>query len=181
MVENEVYSASTDEEDSTSPRPDLYNTQNDLNTKEIHLSFTSFGFSLGQPPLEENVYIWNLQNLTNPAAQQRKNRTGLDKDLQREIFQSPQAAALYESIKGQIQSILDSNQDKEQFNFKFGCFAGKHRSVAFVERISRESFKHKDRTVIKRIHRDLKEDKIYSKKGREKVRAQERRKKYNQE
>ncbi|KAL6077110.1 DNA mismatch repair protein MutS, variant 2 [Balamuthia mandrillaris] len=160
----------------------------------------SFGFRWGAPP-PRVVQRFNLRGLENPPSSMLKRLTGLDKDLQKEVFAFKKTQNLYEehvhTICQHIERFMmlhnqeadedattnakeeeeeeeeeeggggeggevkydDEEEDREEgeedeeegdddgeeeedrhliMAFGFGCQRGRHRSVAFVERLSKE-------------------------------------------
>lgn len=118
--------------------------------KEINLEFWSFGFKYG---VNEKSYwkLFNLQKLPNPAFSLRKNETGISSDLQKDFFAISSVMEMYQKIKSEIQEDLKKVKVSD-LKVMIGCHSGKHRSVAFVERLAKEDF-GKIKVLI--IHRDI--------------------------
>eukprot|EP01080_Neovahlkampfia_damariscottae_P012656 gene12656-6556_t len=95
----------------------------------------SFGSKFGKVSTNEFDLIFNLEKLPNPENTSMKNKTGKSKDLQKSFFSNEQVEQKYISIREEIEKNLKENPN---LTVAIGCFAGKHRSVAFVERLSSE-------------------------------------------
>jgi RNase adaptor protein for sRNA GlmZ degradation len=99
-------------------------------------------------------------SLPNPP--NRKGKTGLDKDLVKELFAIKDVGVIYNRIKGEIESILASHNVDEnglELRIGIGCHSGKHRSVAFVEQLAWEMWmppKGASQVRPIREHRDIK-------------------------
>jgi len=145
----------------------------------LKIKFVSFAYSLGPAPKQENIHVFNLRKLPNPSSQLRRNRTGLDKELQKEFFQIPQVEATYQSLKEQVQEIIASGTGTILLQFYFGCHAGKHRSVAFVDKMSKEMWQSNYQIQIQVTHRDLEAPNMKTKKEKGQKRTIDRAKKYS--
>jgi RNase adapter protein RapZ len=95
----------------------------------------SFGAKFGNVKKSDFDLIFNLQKLPNPEDISMKNKTGKSKDLQKSFFSLEVVEEKYNSIKQEIENSLKENPN---LRVAIGCFAGKHRSVAFVERLTSE-------------------------------------------
>jgi len=116
-------------------------------------------------PATNHLQRFNLQKLPNPPHHVRHNRTGLDAELQRELFNIPTVLGKVEQLQREIQQLLadyEKNADPMEnvVEFQFGCLQGKHRSVAVVDYITKNTHwtlhtnKWKN-IVVKNFHRDL--------------------------
>ena len=165
---------------------------------EVILEFISFGWRWGPPT--NTVKNFNLRRLQNPPSHMLKRLTGLDKELQRSVFEFEKTQTSYSQWIEEVNLLLtqtlekqfthseksgkDHDEDKDEqgvndededgkneeegdadededvgedeaeerndseseeddgvvrIRFGFGCHSGRHRSVAVVERLSKES------------------------------------------
>lgn len=96
------------------------------------------------------------QSLPNPFnVPQFKGKTGLDPDVQAWIFRCGTAQKLLKTWAGDmsITSQILHNQAAHGVQWYFQCVGGKHRSVAFVERLAAM---YRQRGIkVHIIHRDI--------------------------
>ena len=62
-----------------------------------------------------------------------RQHTGLNKDLQKEMFKDKRVQAFYAHCVEEVLQMVETNQ---QVVIGVCCNAGKHRSVAIVERLA---------------------------------------------
>lgn len=104
--------------------------------------------------------------MENPPNTLRKGRTGQNKELREELFKNSQTETIFQKIKEEIVEIVQQHyltsskvedEELEEIRIGIGCNSGKHRSVAFVERIyeelSKEFYNKGVEIVI--THRDI--------------------------
>lgn len=97
-----------------------------------------------------------INNLPNPfKLPQFKGRTGLDPEVQAWIFKCPQARLLLKEWAGHALMGTDflTDQANNGTQWYFQCIGGKHRSVAFVEKLA-ESYRSRG-IKVNVIHRDI--------------------------
>ncbi|MBF0104451.1 MAG: RNase adapter RapZ [Deltaproteobacteria bacterium] len=122
---------------------------------EIHLM--SFGFKYGIPA-EADVVI-DVRFLDNPFfVKELKNKTGLDRVVQKYIFNNRRAHVFMNKTKAYLDYLLREYRDsgKNYANVSFGCTGGRHRSVAVVQELN-SNFMKKKRVVTSINHRDINE------------------------
>ncbi len=81
----------------------------------LQLTFVSFGHKHGLP--EDTHHNFNLRKLPHPEVEGKrlKDMTGLDPDLQEQLFSLPQIQEYYATVKGLIQEIIDNYDGKTLF------------------------------------------------------------------
>ncbi|MEG2054224.1 MAG: RNase adapter RapZ [Oscillospiraceae bacterium] len=101
------------------------------------LNIMSFGFKYGLP--KEADLVFDVRCLPNPYyIPELKEKTGLDKDVDDYVFNYEQSTKL---LKLQWQLLefslpLYVKEGKSQLTIAVGCTGGKHRSIAFAERLA---------------------------------------------
>jgi len=122
--------------------------------------FLSFGYSNGQP--HDTMHNFNLRNLPNPKKEIKSKHTGTHKSLQEDLFAMPTVQQKFQQLcEESTQYLTDLEAEPnaaEPVKIGFGCFSGKHRSVAIVERLTQwaneqEVFRNKYTFVAE--HRDI--------------------------
>jgi RNase adapter protein RapZ len=118
------------------------------------LLFTSFGFKNGIP-LDAD-FVFDVRSLPNPHYDSAlKPLTGKDKAVITFLENTPAAIEMLTDIQQYIDKWLPSfDQDNRSYlTVAIGCTGGQHRSVYFVEQLSKH-FKNQQQKVIIR-HREL--------------------------
>ncbi len=114
----------------------------------------SFGFKYGIPP--EADLVFDLRSLPNPFyIEQLRPKTGLDSEVESYVFANPQANQLLEKLcdlTGFLVPLAEA-EGRSQFTVAIGCTGGRHRSVAFTEKISRYLGEKGHNAII--LHRDI--------------------------
>jgi RapZ C-terminal domain len=105
------------------------------------LQVMSFGYRYGAA--HNTWHTVNLRALPNPASNRALSRhaTGLSGRLAHNLFSTPEAEHAYQRARVTLQSLVDEASDAELYTaspMAFGCNLGRHRSVAFVERLVSE-------------------------------------------
>lgn len=102
-----------------------------------HTSIIVESFGLKHRKINHEVYdkIFNLQsmNVYNPYYV-AGGRNGTDKSLQELIFSKSGTKECYEHVLSQVIALLKTTK-KKQARIGVCCIGGKHRSVAFAERL----------------------------------------------
>ncbi len=101
------------------------------------LNLMSFGYKYGVPA-EANL-VFDIRYLPNPFYDPAlKALTGLDPEVLKYVFNSPDAVTTFEHIVQSIQFFLDHYRQERrgQVAIAIGCTGGQHRSVAFVEQLA---------------------------------------------
>jgi RNase adapter protein RapZ len=98
--------------------------------------------------------VFNITTVPNPKNSVRKKQTGLHRRLQKELWSLPRAVSNYEKILHECRKQVQSTASGAScaVNIAVGCHSGKHRSVAFVERLKEDLA---DLARIHAIHRDV--------------------------
>ncbi len=118
------------------------------------LLFTSFGFKNGIP-LDAD-FVFDVRSLPNPHYDPAlKPLTGKDQAVITFLENTPAAIEMLADIQHYIEKWLpDFDQDNRSYlTVAIGCTGGQHRSVYFVEQLSKY-FKNQQQKVIIR-HREL--------------------------
>lgn len=118
------------------------------------LLFTSFGFKNGMP-LDAD-FVFDVRSLPNPHYDPAlKPLTGKDQAVITFLENTPAAFEMLADIQHYIEKWLpDFDQDNRSYlTVAIGCTGGQHRSVYFVEQLSKY-FKNQQQKVIIR-HREL--------------------------
>ena len=105
----------------------------------INVHVQSFGFKYGVP-LDIDL-VFDVRVLPNPYyIEELRMKTGNDKDVYDYVMSFPESEELYskfiELIKYMIPLYIKDG--KQHLSIGIGCSGGQHRSVAFVNRISKE-------------------------------------------
>ena len=122
------------------------------NTQAMTLKFTTFGFKYGIP--QDADIVFDVRCLPNPFyIPELKEKTGYEKDVVDYIFSLEEATELFVKTDELLHIALPLyiKEGKSQLTIAIGCTGGKHRSVAFVEKLSG---KYKD-FVPQVFHRDI--------------------------
>lgn len=121
--------------------------------RELTVNIVSFGFKYGVPP-ESNV-VFDLRFLPNPYfIPALKELDGRTQDVQSYLFHHATVQEYWQRLVDFLGFCLQKFYEEGRFavTVAVGCTGGKHRSVAFVERLSKQSLPHMRFLVS---HRDL--------------------------
>jgi RNase adapter protein RapZ len=114
----------------------------------------SFGFKNGLPP--EADLVFDLRCLPNPFyIPELKERTGLEEEVSGYVMSHAESIVFYEKIHDLINFSLPLyvNEGKSCLLVAMGCTGGKHRSVTFAERLSKDLIKQDYKVNV--LHRDV--------------------------
>ena len=114
----------------------------------------SFGFKYGIP-LEPDL-VFDVRCLPNPYyLPELRHKTGLDKEVKDYVMSFPESVALEEKLFDLIDFMypLYEKEGRLRLVIAIGCTGGKHRSVTFVEALSKHLEKKNISTVV--LHRDI--------------------------
>ncbi|MEG1365594.1 MAG: RNase adapter RapZ [Oscillospiraceae bacterium] len=103
----------------------------------MRINIMSFGFKYGQP--KEADMLLDVRCMPNPFyIENLKHLTGLDKQVSDYVFSNDEAIELLKHIEGLLQFSLPLyiKEGKSQFTIAIGCTGGKHRSIAYVEKLA---------------------------------------------
>ena len=131
----------------------------DINTVDasnggLVLLFASFGFKNGIP-LDAD-FVFDVRSLPNPHYDTvLRPLTGKDAAVQDFLAKQPAAIEMLADIQHYVEKWLPSfNQDNRSYlTVAIGCTGGQHRSVYFVEQLSRYFKQQKQKVIIR--HREL--------------------------
>jgi UPF0042 nucleotide-binding protein len=107
--------------------------------RKLHVTVVSFGFKNG--PLKSADTIFDVRFLKNPHFEPSlKARTGQDPNVAAYVFDDPRTNILLNKIVDLHTFLLPNyhSEGKHYFRLGIGCTGGKHRSVAFAERLALE-------------------------------------------
>lgn len=124
------------------------------NSKRLVVNCVSFGFKNGIPHDVDLQY--DVRCLINPFyVSELKNKTGLDKEVDTYIMNSKESSIFLNKIFDflEFSMPLYELEGKSQLTIGIGCTGGKHRSVAFTERVG-EYLRKKGYYVVV-THRDI--------------------------
>ncbi len=122
-------------------------------TQKIMVSLISFGFKYGIPT--ESNYVFDLRSLPNPYfVDSLKAYSGTDACINAYLFEKQPVREYWDKLIDFIRyAIAKSYEEGRCFiNIAIGCTGGKHRSVAFVEKIALEKIEN---THFLLQHRDI--------------------------
>jgi RNase adapter protein RapZ len=124
--------------------------------QKIVVSLISFGFKYGIPT--ESNYVFDVRSLPNPYfVDSLKSYSGTDARINEYLFEKQPVREYWERLIDFIRyAIAKSYEEGRCFmNIAIGCTGGKHRSVAFIEKIALETMPH---THFLLQHRDIDRD-----------------------
>lgn len=122
-------------------------------TQKIVVSLISFGFKYGIPT--ESNYVFDLRSLPNPYfVESLKGYAGTDARINEYLFEKQPVCEYWDRLIDFIRyAIAKSYEEGRCFmNIAIGCTGGKHRSVAFIEKIALEKIPN---THFLLQHRDI--------------------------
>ena len=120
----------------------------------VVLLFTSFGFKNGIP-LDAD-FVFDVRSLPNPHYDPvLKPLTGKDSPVAEFLEKTPAAIEMLADIQHYINKWLPSfDQDNRSYlTVAIGCTGGQHRSVYFVEQLSKHFKQHQQKVIVR--HREL--------------------------
>ncbi len=121
--------------------------------RELSVNLISFGFKYGVPA--ESNLVYDLSFLPNPFfVDHLRFLDGRDKRVSKYLFDKREVCDYWDRLRGFLKYLLRCYCDEGRFfaNVSIGCTGGKHRSVAFVEKLFEESW---DNIKFIKYHRDL--------------------------
>ena len=116
----------------------------------------SFGFKYGLP-LECN-FVYDVRSLPNPYfVPELRHLTGADDPVSAYLFEKIEVKEYWEKLLNFFSYTLKKSYDEGRYvvSIGIGCTGGRHRSVAFVQKIAQLSF---DYAHILIKHRDINKD-----------------------
>ncbi|HSR02771.1 MAG TPA: RNase adapter RapZ [Methylophilaceae bacterium] len=121
---------------------------------KMSLLFTSFGFKKGIP-LDADL-VFDVRSLPNPHYDKvLRPLTGKDEPVISFLRNTPMALEMLVDIQQYIEKWLSSfeKDNRSYLTVAIGCTGGQHRSVYFVEELSRHFKKSKHKVIVR--HREL--------------------------
>lgn len=121
--------------------------------RQMVVDLVSFGFKYGIP-LESN-FVYDLRFLPNPYfIPELKPLSGLDAPIKNYLFEQPQVEECWGKLQAFLEYSLQKSYEEGRFfvTVAIGCTGGRHRSVAFVERLAKGFWKNIQILVR---HRDI--------------------------
>lgn len=125
---------------------------------KIMVTLTSFGFKYGVP--SESNFVYDIRSLPNPYfVPELKHLDGRDVKLQEFLFSKPEVQEYWQRFVDFLTfSLRQSHQEGRFFvHVAIGCTGGRHRSVAFVDALSRLDIPH---VQFFTKHRDMHREQI---------------------
>jgi UPF0042 nucleotide-binding protein len=101
------------------------------------LKLLSFGYKYGVP--RDADFVFDVRFLPNPFyVPELRDRTGQDAEVLRYVMSQPLADEYFGKIAELVELTLDGfvKVGKRNLEVAFGCTGGRHRSVAFAERMA---------------------------------------------
>lgn len=123
-------------------------------SKEMSISVVSFGFKNGIP-LEADLVI-DVRFLVNPYyVPTLRNKTGLDKEVQDYIENSPETLEFLDKMTDMISYMVPKyiKEGKSYLTIAIGCTGGKHRSVFMAHKLAQNLAVKKFK--VSEFHRDI--------------------------
>lgn len=121
--------------------------------RHVYANIISFGFKYGVPP-EINL-LYDLRFLPNPYnILSLKHFTGKQPEITNYLFKQPTVIDYWNRLHDFLQYYLKKYHEEGRFfvTIGIGCTGGKHRSVAFVEKLAKEQW---DNVTFLTEHRDI--------------------------
>jgi UPF0042 nucleotide-binding protein len=121
---------------------------------ELTLQIYSFGFRYGIP--QESDLVFDVRFIRNPNFDpELKKFDGTHPEVQKYIFEDENARKYLEMIKEMIKFLTERFRKEGKFiaTISIGCTGGKHRSVAFAEKI-KEFVENEIKAKVILTHRD---------------------------
>ncbi len=132
------------------------NAFSEVQKKELVVNLISFGFKYGAP--EESNLVFDVRFLPNPYfIPDLKKLDGRNTSIQEYLFSHAAATEYWNRLSSFLHYSLQQFYEEDRFfvTIAVGCTGGKHRSVAFIEKIKNESWP-KVRFVVN--HRDVEKE-----------------------
>lgn len=121
--------------------------------REILINLVSFGFKYGIP--QESNLVWDVRFLPNPYfIETLKDLDGRNPAIQDYLFSNVTAKDYWNRLTDFLRFALTKFYQEGRFfaTVSIGCTGGKHRSVAFVEKLGSQKWDHCSFLIR---HRDL--------------------------
>jgi UPF0042 nucleotide-binding protein len=124
--------------------------------QKIVVSLISFGFKYGIPT--ESNYVFDVRSLPNPYfVESLKLYNGIDPRIKAYLFEKQPVCEYWDRLIDFMRYAIAKSYEEGRFfiNIAIGCTGGKHRSVAFIEKIALETMPN---THFLLQHRDIDRD-----------------------
>ncbi len=111
--------------------------------RKLVVNLVSFGFKYGVPT--ESNMVHDLRSLPNPYfIPSLKALDGRTPDIQNYLFEQPTVVAYWDKLVDYTKFAIDKFYQEGRFfvTVSIGCTGGKHRSVTFVERLSKQNWEN---------------------------------------
>lgn len=121
--------------------------------QKLIVNLVSFGFKYGLP--SESNLVHDLRSLPNPHfIPALKILDGRSPQVQEYLFEKPMVLDFWNKLLDYTKFAIDRFYQEGRFfvTISIGCTGGKHRSVSFVERLSKQEWNHVKFLIN---HRDL--------------------------
>jgi UPF0042 nucleotide-binding protein len=128
--------------------------------QKMIVTLISFGFKYGVP--SESNFVYDLRSLPNPYfITELKNLNGKDQKVADYLFDMEEVVDYWNRLKDFIQYSIEKSHVEGRFfiNIALGCTGGKHRSVAFCEKLAKLQ-SHNVQFLVE--HRDIHRDRYES-------------------
>ncbi len=122
--------------------------------ERIAINCVSFGFKYGI--LEDADLVFDVRCFPNPYWEESlRPLTGLDERIDAYVFQAPESNTFLKKLQSMLSFLLPLylREGKTQLTIGIGCTGGKHRSVAFCERLRTYLCKEGFNAIS--LHRDI--------------------------
>lgn len=126
--------------------------------REIMVNVVSFGFKYGVPP--ESNMVYDLRFLPNPYfVPELKVMDGRNEKVQNYLFSKNEVNGYWNRLEDFLKYLLEQYYEEGRFfaNVAIGCTGGRHRSVAFVEKLCQQNWKN---VRFLSNHRDIDRDTV---------------------
>ena len=124
--------------------------------QEMLVTVTAFGFKYGVPP--ESNLLFDVRFLPNPFFEPTlKQLRGTDKAVYDYLFDQPIVNDYWERLQSFATYVINQSVAEGRFsiNIAIGCTGGRHRSVAFTQRLCQETI---DKVIFLPRFRDIDRD-----------------------
>jgi UPF0042 nucleotide-binding protein len=119
------------------------NVLSEVQVKELIVNLISFGFKYGVP--EESNMVFDVRFLPNPYfIPHLKLLDGRDQQVREYLFAHAVARDYWSRLSSFLHHSLEQYYKEDRFlvSIAIGCTGGKHRSVAFIEKIKSEAWQN---------------------------------------
>lgn len=132
----------------------------DEKSEDFFVQIYSFGFRYGIP--QESDMVFDVRFIRNPNFDpELKKFDGTKKEVQDYIFQDENARKYLEMMKDMLKFLIERfrKEGKHFATISVGCTGGRHRSVAFAEKL-KEFIEKESKVKVIVTHRDKDKDPV---------------------